>query len=265
MAKILLDITNKSKYNYTLEIIMIKDILSDIVEHTYGLEWLPLLKITGTDTETIIESRAEDKSVVLIATTKQVVSEMKGVFGMPNLDKLSFHLKNPEYKENSTIDIVTANKKGQDIPVSLHFENETKDFMNDYRLMDQEIVSEKLKTPTFKGATWEIDFEPAVSSIARLKLQSQANSEETFFQVKTDNGNLVFSFGDAASHAGSFVFQNNVSKKLKSVHAWPVKQVLGILNLNGDKTIKISDGGLMQITVDSGLAVYNYLLPAQVK
>jgi hypothetical protein len=37
------------------------------------------------------------------------------------------------------------------------------------------------------------------------------------------------------------------------------------MDLVGDKTIRISDDGVAQITVDSGVAVYNYLLPAQSK
>jgi hypothetical protein len=44
-----------------------------------------------------------------------------------------------------------------------------------------------------------------------------------------------------------------------------VKQVTSILGLPGDKKMKISDQGAMEITVDSGLAVYRYLLPGQTK
>jgi hypothetical protein len=40
---------------------------------------------------------------------------------------------------------------------------------------------------------------------------------------------------------------------------------MSILGLSGDKTMKISDAGAMMITVDSGLAEYNYILPAQSK
>ena len=40
---------------------------------------------------------------------------------------------------------------------------------------------------------------------------------------------------------------------------------MSILNLAGDKTIKIADAGAMMITVDSGLAEYDYILPAQSK
>ena len=40
---------------------------------------------------------------------------------------------------------------------------------------------------------------------------------------------------------------------------------MSILNLDGDITMKLTDAGAMQITVDSGLAEYNYILPAQIK
>ena len=75
----------------------------------------------------------------------------------------------------------------------------------------------------------------------------------------------MFSFGDASTHAGSFVFQSGVSGKLKQTWAWPVAQVQSILNLPGTITMKIADAGAMQITVDSGIAEYNYILPAQSK
>jgi len=38
---------------------------------------------------------------------------------------------------------------------------------------------------------------------------------------------------------------------------------LAIMDLQGDKRVYISDAGAMKITVDSGLADYEYLLPAQ--
>jgi hypothetical protein len=40
---------------------------------------------------------------------------------------------------------------------------------------------------------------------------------------------------------------------------------MAILALSGDKTFRISDEGAAQITVDSGIAVWNYTLPAQIK
>lgn len=241
-----------------------KDILTDITEHTHSLGFLPTVKVSS-EKETTIESVSDTRSVILIGKTHNKVTEFSGVFGMPNLDKLALHLKNPEYKENAKIKVVTANRNGEDVPASLHFENEAGDFQNDYRFMTSEIVNEKLKSVKFKGANWEVSIEPSVASINRLKLQASAHSEETVFQVKTENGNLVFFFGDASTHAGSFVFHANVEGKLKQTWSWPIQQVISILNLAGDKTMKIADAGAMQISIDSGLAQYDYILPAQSK
>ncbi len=242
-----------------------KDILQDIVAHTHSLGFLPLVKVTGEDTNTTIESMAEDRSVIVNAKTHQPVGEFSGVFGMPNLDKLNLHLKNPEYKENAKIEVVVSNRNGADIPTSLHFENQTGDFVNDYRFMSTEIINEKLKSVKFKGSGWDVELEPSLSAISRLKLQAAVHSEETVFQVKMEDGNLVFAFGDASTHAGSFVFQHDVSGKLKHVWAWPIQQVIAILSLDGKSTMRISDQGAMQISVDSGIAVYEYILPAQSK
>ena len=241
-----------------------KDILQDIVAHTHSLGFLPLVKVTNEE-GTFVESMAEDRSVILSAKTHNSVDEFEGTFGMPNLNKLDLHLKCPEYKENAKINVVTAERNGNTVPTGIHFENAAGDFVNDYRFMSSEIINEKLKTVKFKGAKWDIEFEPTLAAIQRLKFQAQAHSEENTFQVKTEDGNLVISFGDASTHAGSFVFQPEVSGKLKQVWSWPVNAVMSILNLPGDKKMMIADAGALQITVNSGLAEYNYILPAQSK
>ena len=184
-----------------------KDILQDVVAHTHALGFLNLVKV-GNEEGTTIDSMAEDRSVILTAKTTSPVAEFKGTFGMPNLDKLALHLKNPEYKDNAKIEVVEAERNGETVPTHIHFENAAGDFQNDYRFMNKAIIEEKLKTVKFKGASWNVVFQPSVASIARMKLMSAAHSEEPTFNVKTVDGNLVFSFGDASTHAGEFVFQH---------------------------------------------------------
>lgn len=242
-----------------------KDILQDLVAHTHSLGFIPLVKISSNEQATEIEAMAEDRSVIVNAKTKTPVDEFTGVFGMPNLNKLDIHLKCPEYKENAKISVTKAQRNGEEIPTGLHFENKDGDFENDYRFMNTEIINEKLKSVKFKGAKWDIEFEPSVAAIQRLKFQANAHSEESVFQVKSENDNLVFSFGDASTHAGEFVFESGVTGKLKQTWSWPVVQVMSILNLSGNITMKIADVGAMMITVDSGVAVYDYILPAQSK
>ena len=242
-----------------------KDHLQDIVQHTHGLGVIDLVKIVGTDTETALEAIAEDRTVIVQAKFKGVVADFIGTFGMPNLGKLNTILNIPEYREDADIAVARQDRNGESVPVGVHFENKAGDFKNDYRFMAAEIVSDKLKTVKFKGVKWNVDIVPSVASIQRLKFQAQANSEETTFTAKTEGTDLKFFFGDHSSHAGNFVFQTDVSGSLTKSWAWPVAVVISILNLPGDKTFKISDEGAAMITVDSGIAEYNYILPAQTK
>ena len=242
-----------------------KDHLLDLVEHSYDLGCVDLIKISGTDKETVVDGLAEDKSVVLKARFHTPVAEFIGTFGMPNLAKLKTLLRIPEYAEDAEITVRRQERNGAEAPVGLHFKNKAGDFQNDYRFMVSEIVNEKLKTVKMRDVNWAIEFEPTVASIMRLKMQAQANAEETTFQTKTEDGHLKFLFGDHSTHAGDFVFQHDVGGKLSKQWNWPVTQFIGIMNLNGDKKVQISDEGATKITVDSGIAVYEYILPAQSK
>jgi hypothetical protein len=241
-----------------------KDILQDIVSHTHSLGFITTLKVTA-ETDTTIESKADDRSVIMSATTHTPVGEFVGTFGMPDLGKLSYHLKNPEFKDSANIEVVQGDRNGETIPTHIHFENAGGDFQNDYRFMNKAIIEEKLKSVKFKGNSWNVEFQPSMASIARMKLMAGAHSEETVFQVKTEDGDLNFYFGDEATHAGKFTFQHGVDGALSHTWAWPVAQTIAILNLDGDKTLSITDQGAMKISVDSGMATYDYILPAQQK
>jgi hypothetical protein len=239
-----------------------KDHLLDLVEHTHDLGVIDLVKITGTDKQTDISGIAEDRSVVVEGKFTNPVADFIGTFGMPNLSKLKILLNLQEYKENAELSLT---RKDTGAPDGINFKNATGDFKNNYRFMASEIVNEKLKTVKFKGVNWHIEFTPTVAAIQRLKMQAQANAEEINFKAKTDGKDLKFYFGDHSTHAGNFVFQPEVGGTLKREWAWPIKTVISILDLTGDKTFRISDDGAAMITVDSGLAVYNYILPAQSK
>ena len=239
-----------------------KDCLLDIVQHTFDLGCIDLIKITGTDSATTVGGLAEDKSVIIDAQFANPMADFVGTFGMPNLGKLKTLLNLQEYREDAKL-AVTRKANGELDGIT--FENKVGDFKNNYRFMASDIVNDKLKTLKFKGVNWHITFEPTVAAIQRLRMQAQANSEELNFQVKTDGKDLKFFFGDHSTHSGNFVFQHDIAGALKHAWSWPVSQVMSILSLTGDKTMQISDDGCMQITVNSGLAVYNYILPAQTK
>ena len=157
---------------------------------------------------------ADDRSVIMTAETHNPVSEFTGTFGMPDLGKLAYHLNNPEYKENANIAVVETDRNGETIPTHIHFENTTGDFKNDYRFMNKQIIEEKLKSVKFKGNSWDVEIQTyIIASIARMKLMSGAHiSEENVFQVKTEDGNLNFYFGDLKLHTQVHLHSNMVLK-----------------------------------------------------
>ena len=239
-----------------------RDHLLDLVEHTHDLGCIDLVRIIGTDTETAVDAVAEDRSVVVKAKFATPVADFIGTFGMPNLGKLKIMLNLQEYRENA---VLRLTKNATNEPDGVEFQNATGDFKNSYRFMSGALVNGKLKTVTFKGVSWTVEFTPTVAAIQRLKMQAQAMAEEVNFQTKTENGDLKFYFGDHSTHAGNFVFEPSVGGTLKRTWSWPIKTVISILDLTGDKTFRISDDGAAMITVDSGLAIYDYIILAQTK
>ena len=242
-----------------------KSILQDIVAHTNKLGFLNIVKVTGTDEKTLIDSMADDRSVIMYAETADPHPDMIGTFGMPQLEKLRYLLDGKEYQDGAKIEVVTAERNGETIPVGLHFENKDGDFKNDYRFMNQDLINEKLKTVKFRGVKWNVEVEPTVSAIQRFQFQAGANTEHTTFLAKTDGGNLKFTFGDLSSHGGEFIFATDVVGNLSKGWTWPVNSVLSILKIADANNAKIgfSDEGAMQITLDSGIATYKYIIPAQ--
>ena len=245
---------------------MIKDILKDIVAHTYPIG-LDLVKITGDTTSTTIEGITDKKEVILQAVANSTIKEFEGTFGLPDLGKLDHHLKNKEYGDNANITVVWEERNGgESLPSIIRFENAEGDYKNDYKVMVTNLINEKIKCVKFKGSgVWQVEFEPSITSINRFKLQDAANSDESLFMVKTEGDALKFYFGDASTHEGNFTFHSGVTGKLKQNWTYPIKCFLGILNLDGDKTVKFSDDGVALIVVNSGIASYTYYIPAQTK
>lgn len=242
-----------------------KDILQDIIAHTHALGFLSMLKITAEKDKTIIESIADDKSIVMSAETAKPVDAWTGVFGMADLHMLSYHIKNPEYEVKSKIEVVTETRNGEVMPTHIHFENATGDFENDYRFIQKGTIETKLKSVKFKGAGWDIEFDPTKTSIDKFKRMATGLTDEVVFHVKLEKGNLNFYFGDQNVHAGNFTFHSDITANFKETYAWPVKQVLAILNLGGKTTMRLSNQGAMKISVNSNLATYEYILPAHQK
>jgi hypothetical protein len=240
--------------------------LRDIVKHTGGaLGFIEIVKVIGSDTATEIESLASDKSVIIKGHLIDPLADLKGVFGLTNLGLLKQLVEFPNYKtDGATVSVKYRDRGGENIAEEIIFKDEagSKDH---YRLMAKEVIPEQ---PKFLGASWNVEIAPTKSMIKEFAQRAgMYSSQETHFQINTVDGDLVIFFGDpeAASHKGTMVFEKGVLGTLRAPLAFPISQTLQILRLSdgADCTMSITDKGALQIAIESGLAVYNYILPSK--
>ena len=187
--------------------------------------------------------------------------------GLGNLGFLN-GLSNLYNKEGSEIEVLTVTKNGNVMPDYLQFKDNDGN-SDKYRLMSKEIIDEQLQQSKFKGVKWDVEFEPTKSKVSEMAAKASIYSSiEPTFTVKTENNNVVFVFGSdlGGSHFGRMVFASNVSGTMTEGYAWPIDKFLSILKLGmaGDCRVHFSKVACM-ITIDSGIGVYNYILPGHTR
>ena len=244
---------------------LVKDYLQDTVRMTQGVGY-EIAKISGDENETTIEAIDADKSVVLYGKFNAPVEEFKGTIGLGRINVLSGYLKfDPFMEDSASISVDKQERNGEDVPVSISFKSGNGHNAS-YRFMSKEIVEEQLKTPKFKGVTWDVEVNPTVDSVKDLiYFNGILGAFEPTFTPKVENGTLNFYIGGGASDSSVVPFAYGVSGDLKNGWSWPIAQVLSILRLPGEHKMSFSDKGALQIEVDTGLGVYQYILPAKSK
>lgn len=245
-----------------------KDYLLDLIQHSTCTGTFDLVKVDSTKDNvsiTAYEAKVEPR-IIMFGTYNAPFFGFDYTFGMPNLNKLKIILGFDEYGENSKSDInYQKDDEGNDIPSGINFISSTNDFVNKYRFMAKSAITEKYGKPNFSGTNFAAEFEPSLAGVLRLKKQFQVLSEFDNFTIKLQNNDLVIDIGDPSTQFASFTFQSGVNGTLKRPWLYPVKLFLSILDLPGDKKIRLSDDGICEIVVNSGLATWQYYIPAHAK
>lgn len=241
-----------------------RDYLLDIIKHTLPLGAFTQLKVQSDNGATRITATEGERQVVLMARTHTPIPEFVETFGIPNLGLMNTLLNIPEYDDTATISLQTKNDGDAKIPFNIHFKNAAGDFKNDFRLTSRKIIENLEPELNLNVKQWPVKFHPDSNAIQRLKYQASANPEERVVEFSVGDGKILASVGDASSHSGNFVFHTGIDESANYTIVVPIQYVMGILNLVGDKTMQIGDLGLM-ISVDSGLANYEYVLPMVTK
>jgi hypothetical protein len=244
-----------------------RDVVQDIVKHTAGLGFISAVKVTGTDSETTLDAMDADRTVILKAKLHNVVPEFEGEFGLGNLGFLSGVTNLPNYQgDDATVEVVSRERNGVHVPDQLLFKD-AEGNKDQYRFMSKEIIEQTLQTVKFKGVEWDVTFEPTKQKVSELQqVAGIYGGIEPNFTVKTEDGDLIVTVGATdGSFTGKRTFAKNVNGEITQGFAWPLTQVLAILKLgmSGTCVMQISAKGALQISVDSGLGKYDYILPAQ--
>ena len=209
-----------------------RDVVQDIVKHTAGLGFITNVKVTGTDEATELDAMDADRTVIMHAELHNAEPDFKGEFGLGNLGFLAGVTGLGNYQaDDATVEVVSRERNGVTTPDALMF-RDVDGNTDQYRFMSKEIIEQTL----------------------------QPN-----FTVKTEEGELIITVGAPdGSFTGKRTFAKNITGELNEGYAWPLSQVLAILKLgmSGACVMQISARGALQISVDSGIGKYDYILPA---
>ena len=243
-----------------------RDIVQDIVKHTAGLGFITNVKVTGTDEATELDAMDADRTVIMHAQLHNVTPDFKGEFGLGNLGFLAGVTSLGNYQtDDATVEVVSRERNGVNTPDHLMFKDADGN-TDQYRFMSKEIIEQTLQTVKFKGADWDVTFEPTKAKVSELtQVAGIYGGIEPNFTVKTQDGDLIVTVGAPdGSFTGKRTFASNIEGELNEGYAWPLAQVLAILKLgmSGACVMQISSRGALQISVDSGIGKYDYILPA---
>ena len=245
----------------------IKDTLKDVIRHTHDLGIFEMVKIKGTTSSTEIETVDADKTVILKGSTNDPVADFAdATVGLSRMAVLKGYLQYPGFdKEDSTVTVQTQERNGEQVPVEVAFTS-TEGTDAHYRFMLADVINQQLKDIKFKGAEFDVTIQPSKKMMQDLSyFNNVLAAYEANFMPKTEEGALYFYVGAEGSDRTKILINNNVEGEINTDWNWPLDIVLKILRLsdNAEVDMSFNNQGLLQITVNSGMGVYTYLLPAR--
>jgi len=259
---------------------MLLNYLKDLVAHTSGLG-INSIKITGDGKTAQIEGSDEtNKTLVIKGKFLKDVPEFEGLCGLGDLEWLTNYVNAYQHRddaativrEDKTYPQTVVDDNGNDVLdnngepetkqvtnnviTEIHFKRGTQ-MKNEYRVMGLQALPAQ---PKFSGLNWDIEIEPTKRAIDLLSTQAGFGVEK-FFGVIIDDGTMYLSFGNTAM----IEFAQEVEGDITRAWTWEIKKVLDVLKLSSDAecTMCFSDKGALQITLNTGLAEYNYIIPAK--
>lgn len=250
--------------------VTVKDTLLDLLEFTNN-EFFDCVKIVGSDTETLISASDGEPTLILNGRTKEPQDALKGTLGLGGLTFLSGLFKQQDLRTpTSSVTVQTRERNGIEYTEMFNFVGDDGTEAS-YRLMHESALPDM---PVFKGTDWDIEFVPDKAKIDKFAhLAALMGDIESQFSAKVVDGDLVFHIGEeaASSHKVKMVFASDITENVTAGLKWPCRQVLYALrasqtgNRAVDPIMKISNKGVICVSIDSGLGEYDFYIVAKQK
>lgn len=245
----------------------IKDCFKDLTTYVVPTGFFDKIRINATQKEILVEAMEKEKEVILKGKFTAPVSDLIGEFGLSNLSLLGTICSDPEFNsKESSMTVVYQTKDAERVPTEISYENKSKSHIN-YRFMSKQLVPDQ---PKYIEPKWDVVINPTKASVQQFAWAANGlASYEQYFIPKIVDGDLKFFIGeeDASTQRGGVVFATERKESFESQHKWKIQQVLGILKVADtcDCEMAFSTKGAIQITLNTGIGNYRYILPAKVR
>lgn len=242
-----------------------KTTLSDIVRQTASL--FKFIRVSGTDTETIVSGVSEDKRLFLQATTKSSIQEFKGEFAVTNLPLLNSLLNFASYNADGSSFVVKREHPVKDTVTSFEINDPTGKGAK-FRTSSPEVAGERA---IIGKIDWDVSILPAKAKIAEFaQLGPLFSSVDDHFSVQIIDDALVFRVGadnSSTTHCVDIVFAQDITGVITGEPLFSTKTFLGLLKIAGSypATLTVSSKGLMSVSYETELVNYNYYMRAKKK
>ena len=257
---------------------VLKSAIQDIVHHTASLGVFDAVRIrTGDDGTILLDAIDSDLNVAMCGRMKKNVPEFEGhYFGFGKLGHFDKLLKLENYAgEGGTVRVGTTTrkvrkfgKKETEILESFVFEDSDGN-RDTATLLDPDHVDHAIgrEAKEFNGKEWEVTIEPDASKVEQMMQAAAiyASLKVEFFGVRTEGSDLLFEFiSKKTGTAGRRVFASGVDGTLEGPRMWDIATFQKVIRLGMNRegcSIHFSGNrAVMMIRIDSGVAVYDYIL-----
>jgi hypothetical protein len=245
----------------------IQAVLSDMLKQC-ALANIEVIKITGTDGETKVQTFDADKTIFIEGRFADVVPEFSGEFGITNLKMLTGLLGFANFQTDNA-DFKVRSREVNGVRALDQFEFKGAGSKSVFKLMDVQHVP---KQAEIKNIPWDITLdEISKSKITEFQQFAGLYSEiDKQFTVTTDGSDLVAAFGQQASstHSGAMVLAENITGSLTGGLTFPVDKFLMLMKIaQNAKSSKLTftSKGLLGVETVTNHGSYNYFLRQSVR